>query len=79
MVRPSPLRCNPMKQSSKRSAKSERLTITLGGGQRKQIASIAKQRRTSAATIIRWALDEYIEAQEAGREGSVSLTERRGR
>jgi hypothetical protein len=53
-----------MKRSGKSSAKSERLTITLGGGQRQKIGLIAKQHRTSAATVIRWALDEYIEANE---------------
>ena len=50
---------------SDRSGKPERLTITLGSGQRRRIEAIAKKRRTSAATVIRWALDEYIEANSA--------------
>ena len=55
----SPVRCNLMKRSGK-SSTTERLTITLGGGQRQKIEAIAKDRRTSAATVVRWALDEYI-------------------
>lgn len=58
-----------MKQSGKSSAKAERLTITLGGGQRQKIEAIAKGRRTSAATVIRWALDEYIESNVGGPRG----------
>lgn len=54
-----------MKRSSKGTEKPERLTITLGDGQRRQIELIAKDLRTSAATVIRWALDQYIEANEA--------------
>jgi hypothetical protein len=53
----------------KSSGKPERLTITLGGGQRRKIEAIAKSRRTSAATVIRWALDEYIEANAVGSRG----------
>jgi len=40
--------------------KRDRLTVTLGDDQRQRIASIARERRTSEATIIRWAVDEYI-------------------
>lgn len=40
--------------------KSQRLTITLGNDQLRQIATLAKRRRTSAAAVIRWALDAYI-------------------
>jgi len=40
--------------------KSDRLSITLGKGQRKQLQAIAEQRRTSLATVIRWALDDYV-------------------
>ncbi len=46
------------------STKSERLTITLAEGQRKRIKSIAEARRVSEATVIRWALDEYIVASD---------------
>ena len=53
------------KNKNGQSVKPERLTITLGAGQRKRISAIASQRRTSAATVIRWALDEYIAANAA--------------
>jgi predicted transcriptional regulator len=46
---------------SDKATKTDRLTITLGAGQARQIAAIARRLRTSRATIIRWALDEYIE------------------
>lgn len=42
------------------STKSERLTITLADDQRRRITAIARQRRTSAATVIRWAVDKYL-------------------
>lgn len=58
-----------MKRGSKNTATAERLTITLGAGQRRRIESIANERRTSAATIIRWALDDYIEAHPVVRRG----------
>ncbi len=77
MVISSPLRCNMMKQGSLNSAKSERLTITLGGGQRQKIEAIATHRRTSAATVIRWALDEYIEANEAGGQSPPGRSKRK--
>lgn len=54
------------RQTHQASDRSERLTITLGKGQRSRIALIAKKRRTSAATVIRWALDEYIAANTKG-------------
>jgi hypothetical protein len=68
-VKTSPLRCKLMKRVSKSGTTSERLTITLGAGQRDKIESIANERRISAATIIRWALDEYIEANPVGGRG----------
>jgi predicted transcriptional regulator len=40
--------------------KGERLTITLGRGQRQKLAKIAHERRTSTATVIRWAVDDFI-------------------
>lgn len=46
--------------SANKSAKSDRLTITLGRDQRSQLEAIAGHERTSIATVIRWALDEYI-------------------
>lgn len=48
------------REKSDKSGRSERLTITLGSDQRRKLAVIARKRRTSAATVIRWALDEYI-------------------
>jgi predicted transcriptional regulator len=58
-----------MPRSEKAPTKGERLTITLGEDQRRQIAAIAQRRRTSAASIIRWAIDEYI-----ARDGAGALT-----
>lgn len=49
-----------MKGSKSTVAGPDRLTITLGAGQRRKLAAIAKRRRTSQATVVRWALDEYI-------------------
>jgi hypothetical protein len=54
------------RQSSEQLERSDRLTITFGKGQRGKIEAIAKKRRTSAATVIRWALDEYIAAHTKG-------------
>lgn len=68
-----------MKRASKGVATSERLTITLGDGQREKIESIASERRTSAATIIRWALDEYIEAHPVGERGYSRKSKARDR
>ncbi len=62
-----------MKRASKGDTTSDRLTITLGAGQRERIESIASERRTSAATIIRWALDEYIEAHPVSKRGRSRL------
>jgi len=45
--------------------KRERLTITLGAGQKPKIDAIAKKKRTNAATVIRWAIDQYL-ASSAG-------------
>lgn len=42
------------------SSKAERLTITLGDDQRRQVEAIARDRRTSSASIIRLAVDEFI-------------------
>ena len=39
----------------------ERLTITFGKGQRKRLREIAEKKRTSLNTVIRWALDDYID------------------
>jgi hypothetical protein len=51
-----------------REAKTERLTITLGEGQRRSIAEIAREQRTSVATVIRWAVDRYLEKQRGAQE-----------
>jgi hypothetical protein len=64
-----------MKAAKGDESKSDRLTITLGAGQRRLIEAIARMRRTSAATVIRWALDEYIAAnapKKRKRQGSKS-------
>lgn len=53
--------------------KSQRLTITLGIDQRRQIALIARRRRTSAAAIIRWAVDDYIDAHATKSERRENL------
>jgi hypothetical protein len=62
MVNISPLWCILMKQDIK-SGKSRRLTITLAKGQRGRIEAIARRRHTSAATVIRWAVDKYLAAK----------------
>lgn len=49
-------------QARVQKGQTERLTVTLGRGQRSRIAALAKTRRTSVATVIRWALDDYIAA-----------------
>lgn len=63
-----------MKGTSKRgSKKSERLTITLAAEQRRQVAAIAHERRTSEATVIRWAVDKYVaDNAPSNRERSTS-------
>jgi hypothetical protein len=58
-----------MKQTPNSAAKSERLTITLAAGQRKKIELIANKHLTSAATVIRWAVDDYIEAKDVSLRG----------
>lgn len=49
-------------QARVQKGQTERLTVTLGRGQRSRIAALARTRRTSVATVIRWALDDYIAA-----------------
>lgn len=57
----------PLKKGSSR--KSNRLTITLAKGQRAEVAAIARDQRTSDATVIRWAIDKYVADSKAkGRE-----------
>lgn len=59
-----------MKRESRQQPEGpERLTITLGKGQKARIAAIARKQRTSAATVIRWALDAYIAANAKGATG----------
>ncbi len=62
-----------MPQPNSKNLKADRLTITLGSGQRRKLQAIARQHRTSLATVIRWALDKYI-ASNAGnnKAGSTS-------
>jgi predicted transcriptional regulator len=45
---------------SEKSVKPERLTITLANGQRRKIEAIARDARTSVATVIRQAVDKYV-------------------
>lgn len=60
-----------MASTKKRSVgKTGRITVTLGSDQRKKVAEIAKQRRTSEATVVRWALDTYIASSQPN--GSAS-------
>lgn len=40
--------------------KPERLTITLANGQRRKIEAMARDARTSVATVIRQAVDKYV-------------------
>lgn len=51
-----------------------RLTITMGDDQRGQVELIARRRRTSAASVIRWAIDAYV-AKELGAGDSSSLSD----
>ena len=44
-----------------RTAMTDRLTVTLANDQREKVAAIARKGRTSAATIIRQAIDSYVE------------------
>jgi len=45
------------------AGRTDRLTITLADDQRQQVAAIAKKRRTSEASIIRLAVDDFLAAQ----------------
>lgn len=47
--------------ASSEKMKRERLTITFAKGQRKRLKEIAEKKRTSINTVIRWALDDYID------------------
>lgn len=49
----------------------DRLTITLGEDQRRRVSEIARQHRTSVATVIRWAVDQYL-LGDAAYEGPMS-------
>jgi hypothetical protein len=69
MVSISPLWCILMKRD-KKSERPKRLTITLARGQRGKIEAIAKRRRTSAATVIRWAVDKYLAAKTVKARGA---------
>lgn len=51
--------------SNNEAAGARRLTITIGQDQRGHVEAIARRRRTSAATVIRWAIDAYV-ARELG-------------
>lgn len=61
-----------MAKRTRRKLKSERLTVSLDEDQKRLLDSASRDYRTSAATIIRWALDEYFGAREspAGRKDS---------
>jgi hypothetical protein len=50
--------------------KAERLTVTLLAGQRRELESIAERKHISAATVIRWAVDEYLMRQAQRDPGS---------
>jgi hypothetical protein len=57
-----------MKQRSDKSTKSERFTITLASGQRRKIRVIAREKRISEATVIRWAVDDYVAGTKKSRK-----------
>jgi hypothetical protein len=57
-----------MARARNAAARTDRLTITLADDQRQQIAAIAKKRRTSEASIVRLAVDDFLAAQ--GIDGS---------
>jgi predicted transcriptional regulator len=65
-----------MRKLKRTTSKAARLTITLGDDQRREIESIARERRTSSATVIRWAIDQYISEQGHGTEQEQSERER---
>lgn len=44
--------------------KTQRLTVTLGVDERMRLFEIAREQRTSVATVIRWAVDRYLDAQQ---------------
>lgn len=76
MVKSSPHWCMPRK---KRSFVGEphRLTVTLGRDQRKAVEVIALRNRTSAATVVRWAVDDYAKRGESVDERPVRRNNRK--
>jgi hypothetical protein len=56
------------RQRSGNSSKSERFTITLATGQRRKIRGIARDKHISEATVIRWAVDEYVAGPKPSRK-----------
>jgi predicted transcriptional regulator len=50
--------------------KPHRLTVTLLAGQRRKLESIAERKHISAATVIRWAVDEYLRRESSNRRGA---------
>jgi hypothetical protein len=49
-----------MSSKKRKKANQERLTISLGEGQRKELESIATTNHTSLAFVIRYALNHFI-------------------
>jgi hypothetical protein len=47
--------------ANKKKTLTERLTITLGEDQLSALKTVAASQRVSSATVIRWAIDEYID------------------
>jgi hypothetical protein len=59
---------------TKRRRNGDRLTISLGEDQRLRIAEIARQRRTSEAAVIRWAVDRFLADQASDQRHSLPVS-----
>jgi hypothetical protein len=49
-----------MRRRKRKTSNQERLTISLGEGQRAELETIARTNHTSLAFVIRYALDHFI-------------------
>lgn len=52
-----------MSRQKRKKSSAERLTISLGDGQRKDLETIAKTNHTSLAFVIRYALNHFVAEQ----------------
>jgi hypothetical protein len=55
-----------MNSNPGKPAAVDRLTITLGPGQREMLEAIAQRNRTTLAFVVRYALDRFVETSESG-------------